>query len=437
MVLKIMRILVITDLYPPYANGGYEIRCKETVDEMNRRGHEVFVLTSKWGIAKSQVGSVVRRLLFYNALKDLKNISFRWLDVLPLKTRLFFKDVLFNFCARCYQVKWIFNRRKNYRIAHGLMTITQPDLVFVWNMGYIGVEPILAAQDLNIPTVFSIGDYWLLNLKNELCGDFGFLKKKFRAAITGLKDFSQLDLRHLLSISTVIKNTYIDNGFPQENLNVISRGVQSNLILSASALGQLPRNRNGKMKLLFAGRIVLDKAPDVAIKALDILRMEHGIEDIELDIVGQGSREYITSLEHLVFELKLEKNIKFLSWIDHSAMLRFYSDFDALLFPSRWVEPLGGAILEAMAQGLPVIASRRGGPLEIIDDGVNGLLVPVDDPVALAEAILRLLQSEDFTQKIRAAGIKTINERYTLEHVVDQNLEYFQTILVSKDKKFL
>ncbi|MBC7876528.1 MAG: glycosyltransferase [Anaerolineales bacterium] len=413
-----MRILIVTDLYPPHVNGGYELRCKETADELSRRGHDIFILTSRQGGESSQIQGNIYRLLFFNTTTNLDKLTIK--D--PFRLR-----------RRYYQFQWAFKSRKNYQITAKLIATIQPDLVFIWNMGNISPTPILAAQDFSIPTVFSIGDYWLLSLKAELSDDTNYIKKKFRAMITGLGDFSQLELSNLLPNSIVLKNTYIENGFPEKNFHVISRGVQANLILSTKALGKMPRDRNGHMKLLFVGRLHPNKAPDVAINALDNLSTEYGLCDIKLDIVGQGSKEYISSLKNLVFKLKLEKNVRFVGWLDHSAVLDLYSDYDALLFPSRWVEPLGGTVLEAMARGLPVIASRRGGPLEIINDGENGLLVSVDDPAAFSAAIMKLLQSDELTQKIRIAGINTIHERYTLEHIVDQNLEYFQRVLVASN----
>jgi glycogen synthase len=238
-----------------------------------------------------------------------------------------------------------------------------------------------------------------------------------------------LDLRNLLPDSTVLKQAHIENGFPEENLQVIPRGIPSGLILPVGALTDLPRNLNGIKRLLFVGRITLEKAPDVAINAINILRTEHGLGDIQLDIVGQGPKEYMSSLKDLINNLKLEKNVNFLGWLEHSSVLELYSDYDALLFPSRWVEPLGGTVLEAMARGLPVIASRRGGPVEIIIDGENGLLVEPDEPSALADAILKLLRNDELARKIREAGIKTIKERYTLEKIVDKDVEYLQKVL--------
>jgi glycosyltransferase involved in cell wall biosynthesis len=88
--------------------------------------------------------------------------------------------------------------------------------------------------------------------------------------------------------------------------------------------------------------------------------------------------------------------------------------------------------MEAMSQGLPVISTRYGGPLDIIHDGENGLFVPVDDAQAFATAVIKLLQNDELTQKIRISALRTINERYTLEFVVDQNIDYLQGILVSE-----
>ena len=134
----------------------------------------------------------------------------------------------------------------------------------------------------------------------------------------------------------------------------------------------------------------------------------------------------------MVSNLNLDKNVRFLGWQDHDRILDLYLTYDILLFPSRWEEPGGGTILEAMARGLPVIATSRGGALDVIRDGENGLMVPADDPAALADAILRLIQNSILVQEIRYEALKTIRDRFTLERVVDLNLQYIEGVLASR-----
>jgi glycogen synthase len=440
----VMKILFITDLYPPFVKGGYELRCQETAEELSRRGHEIIVLTSQWGTDNGSIDGSVFRALHYNELIYTKeksapdataqrNKNHKFFQKLQNLVKKFLKNDPIHLRTRIYQVIWAIKNRQNYRISHDLISTIHPDLVFIWNMGFVGLAPILASQALGLITVFSIGDYWLVHLKTELLQESNVFKKKFRAVIIGFQDFSQLNLRHLMPDSTVLKNIYIQNGFPEQNLHVVTRGVKKDLVISINKLGELPRKTNGFMKLLFVGRLVPDKAPDVAIKTVDILRNKYGMTDIKLDIVGQGSAEYSSLLKKTIFDLGLESNINLLGWVEHSIIFEQYFSYDALVFPSRWVEPLGGTVLEAMSRGLPVISSKRGGPEEIITHGENGFLVQVDEPEEFALTVLKLYQNEDLTQKIRRAGVQTINERYTLENIVNQYEEYFQKLKISRD----
>jgi glycosyltransferase involved in cell wall biosynthesis len=101
-----------------------------------------------------------------------------------------------------------------------------------------------------------------------------------------------------------------------------------------------------------------------------------------------------------------------------------YRQNHILLFPSIWVEPFGMAVIEAMAQGLCVIASDHGGPIEHITHGENGMLVPAEDPDAMAAAILRLAKNPDLAKRIRRAALRTVRNRYAFDTIADQIEEY-------------
>ena len=94
---------------------------------------------------------------------------------------------------------------------------------------------------------------------------------------------------------------------------------------------------------------------------------------------------------------------------------------DVCVLPSRW-EPFGTVMLEAWAAGTPLVAAASQGPAALISDGVNGLLVPVRDPAALADALVQLLTDTDKARAMGAAGRRRFEERFTAERMVDETL---------------
>ena len=88
-------------------------------------------------------------------------------------------------------------------------------------------------------------------------------------------------------------------------------------------------------------------------------------------------------------------------------------------------EGLSNALLEAMACGLPAVATAVGGAPEVIEDGVNGLLVPADDDAALADALLRLVRDPGVAGQLGEAARQTILARYSMEAVVDRYVNLY------------
>jgi len=412
-----MKILTITDLYPPYYVGGYELRCQETVDEIIRRGHDVSVLTSQWGGDKARHNGNIYRCLFVDPTSDIMSKGH------------FFNP--FGFHRKVNQLKWAIRCRENYRITSDLVAALKPDLIYIWNMEHVGINPILAAQEQGVPCVFSLGVGWLVSLKNETYLESNFFKRMWRQAIIGLRDFDKLNLKYMISISQWLKHYYVKNGFVEQNLTVIPRGVPPGWVIGPKELRTID-HKNSPIRLLFVGRVCQEKAPDDAIRAVYKLIYELGLNHVLLDIVGTGTEDYLQELKTLIAELKIGDFVRFLGHMEHSAILDLYPLYDILLFPSRWEEPLGVTVLEAMARGVPVIATDRGGISEMIMNHENGILVSANDPGKLAEAIKTLIRDRRLMQKLRLAALETIRKTYSLEIVVDRILDYFNNVLDEK-----
>jgi glycosyltransferase involved in cell wall biosynthesis len=161
--------------------------------------------------------------------------------------------------------------------------------------------------------------------------------------------------------------------------------------------------------LLAMGRLHDAKAHDVSLTALAEL------PDAYLWIAGVGPQE--AKLKAMAEALGVERRVRFLGWrTDPSAL---YRAADVCVFPSRH-EPLGNVVIQAWAHGLPVVAAASQGPQALIEEGRDGLLIPVDDAAALAEGVRTLLADKALAKRLAERGRKRVAAEFSETAVVGQ-----------------
>jgi glycosyltransferase involved in cell wall biosynthesis len=140
-------------------------------------------------------------------------------------------------------------------------------------------------------------------------------------------------------------------------------------------------------------------------------------------ILGEGElREH---LEKQVHEYHLEKHVLLPGF--RTDVLGCIKGFD-LFAMSSVTEGLGTSLLDAMACGRPIVATEAGGIPEIVEDGVNGLLVPPRDARALARAIVDALKDEPLRRRMGAAGLARVHEHFTVERMVDETVSVYARV---------
>jgi glycosyltransferase involved in cell wall biosynthesis len=167
----------------------------------------------------------------------------------------------------------------------------------------------------------------------------------------------------------------------------------------------------------FVGRLEWEKAPDLACRAIALLRDRHGLE-CRLVVVGDGEVEVRRQLEELVEELALGKRVEFRGSLSPDGVAGVLSSAHALVVPSRWQEPFGLVCLEAALARVPVIASMSGGMPEMFAPEHEALFFPIDDAAACADAIARTLADLEATEaRVRAARARA--DTYSLARYRD------------------
>jgi glycosyltransferase involved in cell wall biosynthesis len=124
---------------------------------------------------------------------------------------------------------------------------------------------------------------------------------------------------------------------------------------------------------------------------------------------------YIRDMESFLREKGLTQVVTYHGKVPQDELIGHYDRADILLVPSLWHEPFGLVVAEAMARGLPIIASNIGGPAEILTHEVNGLLIKPNDEHALASAIREMLDHPEKRQQLSQAARETVQQRFTIE----------------------
>jgi glycosyltransferase involved in cell wall biosynthesis len=152
-------------------------------------------------------------------------------------------------------------------------------------------------------------------------------------------------------------------------------------------------------------------------------------DDIEFLIAGEDktdSRENRRALEKLISELKMEDRIKTIGWTDDVAS--FLRTLDVYVSPAH-SEPFGLSIVEAMAAGVPVVATASEGAREIIDDNETGRLVPIGESEVIAATILDLLEDESERKRLAENARVAAGERFSLERMVEQTERIYAEVV--------
>ncbi|MFL2771191.1 MAG: glycosyltransferase [Rhodospirillaceae bacterium] len=159
-------------------------------------------------------------------------------------------------------------------------------------------------------------------------------------------------------------------------------------------------------------------------KAIDIaLRAVADIPEMVLWIAGEGSLE--RELQKLAHSLEIQSRVRFLGWRhDREALLKAA---DVCLVPSRH-EPFGNVVVNAWANGIPVVATRSAGPSSLINHEEDGLLVNVDDYQDMTAAILRILKDGKLARKLLICGESKADKDYSEQSVASAYLDFFQRL---------
>jgi glycosyltransferase involved in cell wall biosynthesis len=279
-----------------------------------------------------------------------------------------------------------------------ILTQEEPSVVHA-HFGYDAVKLIQATRKNGIPLIVSFYGTDVSRLPSE----FGW-KRRYRKLASSAT--------HFIAASNYMKAQLINLGFPKEKISVIRFGVDLN---GATFNGKPPSTH----KIMMVGRMVEKKGFEYGIQAISNLR-KRGLKP-NVNIYGYGPG--INGLKNQVEKLRIDDQVHFQGYQPVDKILEAHHQHSLLLAPSVTakdgdMEGLPNTILEAMAQGTPVVATRHAAIPEVIKDKKTGFLVDERDVEGLADIMEKILQNEFNLNKIRHEARKTIEEKYSIKRMV-------------------
>lgn len=221
---------------------------------------------------------------------------------------------------------------------------------------------------------------------------------------------------HLIRSESTIKRVlkYVDTlVFPSPYLhNVFKKfGIDSEIVYNVVNENEFPF----KMRDIFKPRFIVSRNLEPMYNVGCVLKAFKLIQDkypeSELSVLGYGSHEDF--LKSLSEDLKL-KNVVFEGRVEREVISRYYENSDFMLNASI-IDNMPNSILEAFSSGIPVISSEAGGIPLIIENGVNGLLIPLNDEKSMAEKAIYLLENQDIAKKIATNALNDCKTKYSWE----------------------
>ena len=395
-----MKILFVSNLYPPNVCGGYERLCFSVADALAARGHTIGVLTSSYGGKSAEYpGHRVWRSLFLFATE---NNIYEPFSVSP-ERRADLNSV-------------------NVNQLHAVADEFKPDVVFVWNMYFFDAILLDAIERrFGDRAVYFVTDNWLISFFN---GDF--LGQYFPRVVFGTE--TDEDVKHrgvpfalrgrALFGSAYMERFYAAAGLRFASQEVIHNGVTLPDVPESRYRDRFLPVRRGALRLLFAGRIVDVKGVHLILEALPLITAALPDVAVSLDIVGDSQDEaYRARLDAIVERHGIAGMVRRREPVGVDELFALFQDHDIYLFPSLY-EPFALTLIHALHAGVPTVASAVGGNTEIVHNRETGMLFRNNDAHDLARAVLALHREPLLRQRV-ARQARLVSSRFTFAHMVE------------------
>jgi glycogen synthase len=405
------RIMVISNRFPPDAEGGYEWSCYDVVQELRHRGFEVLVLTR--ASEAHDRDPFVRRILSYRRSGD-RSLLLRGprLDAADLTK------------------------------VEGAYREFQPDLLYLWNPVGLSLAAI-ALLTRRLPWMTYVAEHWFREwltggrLPDAYAHQLLTLTRKPLSGVGWIDDLicsvGQRLARDRYTSFIVCMPTVVqfDSEFMRSQAEAAgvlpwkSRVIHHGIRFESFSFGE-PRRTFDAARLLFVGRVVPAKDPETVIRALR--RVVERRPNATLTIAGPISPRYLRSLRRLAKQERVLRRVRFQGVVPRDALPHLYRSHDVLVFPSTWEEPFGITLVEAMACGLPILSTGRGGSAEAAPAGEVSVEFRAGDESDLADKALDLLADEGLRERLARRGRAYAKERFALDAMVSRVLGDVDTI---------
>ncbi len=402
-----MRLLLLTNYFPPDVIGGYELWCHDMASELASRGHQVTVLTShgeKQPSASDESEFTVRREL------EL--------------------EVRGGTTSTIHQV-WNRHARaeRNARTVRRTIDETQPDAAMIWGMWNLSRSvPAAVEQALPTRTTYYLCDYWptlenacVQQLSNPAKRGLTAAAKRALAAplLARLRreETPRLRLDQAACCSRYLRDNLVEAGVLPPTASVIHGGI--NPTAFPRAVEMRPGPPSEPARLLYFGRIVPEKGVETAIEAVASLTRREGFAAVELSILGAGAKEYMRRLEQRAQELGVADRVRFVGEKSIDEIPAALQGFDICLFTSTWPEPFGRTIVEAMLAGLVVVGADVGGSREIFEQYDGGIVFRPGDAADLADRVARVIEQPELRRRLQRKGRELAEQTFSTLNMAD------------------
>lgn len=275
-------------------------------------------------------------------------------------------------------------------------------------------------KEIEIIHAHAARDYLLAAICSKLTGKPFVLTRHVLFPMNRANSFFLGGAVGVIAVSNAVAEV-LEKTFLPEKITTIYNGIDPKRFSFS------PKKPNRVLKIGTIGHLAPIKGHDIFIEAAKIVSEK--LQNTQFVIVGEDKSkagENRRQIEDLIAKSNLGEKIKLIGWIDDIPQI--LSDFDLFVSAAR-SEPFGLVLLEAMASGVPVIATQTEGAQEIIENNQSGVLTLLEDSKLLAQKILDLLNSPEKRKNLSANGRKRVEDCFSLERMVSETENFYRRVL--------